>query len=141
MGFKLSVDGADKVELGVENLISVKFDMDTPDDSNARSTDIGTTLVVSGKILTAIGGEAADATLNLAKWSVVPAESSDSYRTVVVTVINAEQVVREYTFPNAFVVDYTEDYGDTEGIGEFTLKVKQKKDKIANVKLEGGYGM
>ena len=141
MGFKLTVDGPDKIDLGIEHLLSVQFEMDTPNDSNARSTDVGTTLVIRGKILTAIGGEAADSTLSIAKWSVVPAEAADSYRNLVVTVISAEQVVRQINFPNAFVVDYQEDFGNTEGIGEFTLRVKQKKDKISNVKLEGGYGM
>lgn len=141
MGFKLMIDGADKVELGIEHILSVAFEMDTPHDSNARSTDVGTTLVIKGKILTAIGGEAADSTLNIAKWSIVPAESADSYRNLSIAVVSADQVVRQINFPNAFVIDYKEEFGNTEGIGEFTLKVKQKKDKIANVKLEGGYGI
>ncbi len=53
--------------------------------------------------------------------------------------IAASQVVRKYTYPNAFVVDYKEDYGDTEGVGTFTLIIKQKKDKMAQVTVEGGY--
>ena len=43
---------------------------------------------------------------------------------------------RKYYFPNAFIIDYKEDYGDTEGTGTFTLVIKQKKDKIANITVE-----
>ena len=42
-------------------------------------------------------------------------------------------------FPNAFVVDYQESYGDTEGIGEFTLVIRQKKDKFELTTIDGGY--
>ncbi|MNC71413.1 hypothetical protein D3C75_1223340 [compost metagenome] len=53
--------------------------------------------------------------------------------------IAADQVVRKIHFPNAFVVDYTERYGDTEGVGEFTLYIKQKKDKTEFTKIDGGF--
>jgi hypothetical protein len=43
-------------------------------------------------------------------------------------------------FPNAFVVDYTEDYFDTEGVGTFKLVIRQKKDKFELCTIEGGYG-
>ena len=59
---------------------------------------------------------------------------------VTVEVIAASQVVRKYSYPNAFVVDYKEDYGDVEGIGTFKLIMKQKKDKMSNLKFEGGFG-
>lgn len=140
MGFKLSVTGGESIELGVHNLLSVEFMTDTPDDSNARSTDLGTTLAIVGKILTPVGGEKADDTMNIAKWSLVPAEQADCYRNVKVDVISANQVVRQIQLPNAFVVDYTEEYGDGEGTGTFKLFVKQKKDKTQLVKFEGGFG-
>ncbi|MNP63611.1 hypothetical protein D3C76_1590240 [compost metagenome] len=54
-------------------------------------------------------------------------------------VIAADQVVREVSFPNAFVVDYTESFGDTEGVGTFSLYIKQKKDKTEFAKVLGGY--
>lgn len=46
---------------------------------------------------------------------------------------------RKYYFPNAFVIDYKEDFGDVEGTGTFTLVVKQKKDKLDRITVEGGY--
>lgn len=140
MGFRLNVEGGDSIQLGIESIENVKYKTDTPNDSNARSKDVGATLYVTGKILTAIGGGATDSTKNLGKWSLIPAEKADCYRRVTVEVVSAEQIVRKITFPNAFVIDYTEHYGDTEGIGTFDLVVRQKKDKLSEVTVEGGYG-
>lgn len=140
MGFKLKVEGAESIDLGIENILTVEFKTDTPDDSNARSTDLGTSLVIKGKILTPVDGEAADSTMKLAQWSLVPAEKADCYRNVTVDVISASQVVRQISLPNAFVVNYIESYGDEEGVGTFNLHLKQKKDKTAMVKFQGGFG-
>ena len=105
MGFRVKVEGAETIDLSIESIETVEFKTDTPDDSNARSTDQGTTLVVTGKILTPVGGEAADSTIKLAHWSLVPAVKADCYRSIKVEVIAASQVVRQMTLPNAFVVD------------------------------------
>jgi len=141
MGFTLKVDGLSTIELGTTSITSVKFKTDIPADSNARSTDIGSTVVISGKNLTAVDGDPFDATKQLGLWALVPAEKSDCYRNVAIEVIAASQVVRKYTYPNAFVVDYKENYGDAEGVGTFTLIIKQKKDKMSQVAVEGGYSV
>ena len=60
MGFKVKIEGAESIDLNIESILSVEFKTDTPDDSNARSTDLGTTLAITGKILTPVDGEAAD---------------------------------------------------------------------------------
>ena len=136
MGFTLKVEGNTTIELGTTSITGVKVSTDIPQDSNARSTDLGSTITVTGKILTAVDGDPFDATRQLG-----PAENSDCYRKVTVEVIAASQVVRKYSYPNAFVVDYKEDYGDVEGIGTFKLIMKQKKDKMAQVSVEGGYSI
>lgn len=139
MGFRLKVEGPETIDLGIENILTVEFKTDTPNDSNARSTDLGTSLIITGKILTAVDGEASDSTMKLAEWSLVPGEKADCYRNAMVEVISASQIVRKISLPNAFIVDYTEDYGDQEGVGTFYLHMKQKKDKTAMVELEGGF--
>ena len=48
---------------------------------------------------------------------------------------------KRQTFPNAFVVDYKEDYGDLEWVVTFRLMIKQKKDKMAQIAVEGGYSV
>lgn len=141
MGFVLKVEGPETIELGLESIIAVEYSTDTPDDSNARSTDVGATLRIKGKILTATDGDNSDDTMKLGLWSLVPAEKSDCYRKVTLEVISADQVVRKINLPNAFVVDYTEKFGDTEGVGEFYLFIKQKKDKTDLAKIEGGYSV
>ena len=47
--------------------------------------------------------------------------------------------MRQISIPNAFVVDYVEDFTDESGAGTFSLLIKQKKDKMANLKFEGGF--
>ena len=115
--------------------MDVKFLSESPDDSNARATDLGIILEIKGKILAATNGDAEDDT----QWSLVPAESSDAYRTVSLEVISAGQMVRKIDMTNAFVVDYEEAYGNQAGTGTFSLKIKQKKEKVKEVAIEGGY--
>lgn len=140
MGFRLTIEGAtESIVLGMDNIQTVTYQMDTPDDSNARATDVGTILKISGKIITAVDGDEADDTMKIALWSLVSAEKADAYRKATLEVIAADQVVRKVHFPNAFVVDYTEVFGDGEGVGTFELFIKQKKDKTELTTIEGGY--
>lgn len=126
-------------EIAKECVRSVKFSTDIPLDSNARTKDVGSTLTITGRILTAVDGDPFDSTRKLALWSAVPAEKADCYRKVTVEHVAAGVMERKYYFPNSFVIDYKEDYGDVEGTGTFTLVLKQKKDKLANITVEGGY--
>ena len=140
MGFRLEVTGGDPIKFDERAIINAEFSSLSPHDSNARATDYGMELKIWGKMLFSLGGEEQDATLNMAKWSVVPSESADSYRKVKVDVISASQVVRQITLPNAFVMEYSESLDDKTGVGEFYLHVKQKKDKTTETAIEGGFG-
>ena len=140
MGFRLEIDGSGPVKLSENAIKRVEFESEIPEDSNARATDNGVTVKIWGKMNFSLGGEEQDSTLNLAKWSLVPSESADSYRTVKVDVISASQVVRQITLPNAFVMEYSESLDDETGVGEFYLHVKQKKDKTSQTTLEAGFG-
>lgn len=139
MAFIVKVDGVESFEISKECVRSVKMMTDIPLDSNARTKDVGSTMVIKGKILTSVDGDPFDSTRQLALWSVVPAEKASSYRKVTVEYVAAGIMERKYCFPNAFVVDYKENYGDEAGTGTFTLVIKQKKDKINNITVEGGY--
>lgn len=141
MGFRVSIDGLGPVNLTEQCVKRVEFQSEIPADSNARATDNGATLKIWGKMLFSLGAEAQDATLNLAKWSVVPSESADAYRNVKVDVVAAGQIVRQVTLPNAFVMEYEESLDDETGVGEFYLHVKQKKDLTKMVAVEGGFGV
>ena len=139
MGFRVKIEGAETIDLSIESVETVKVTTDTPKDSNARSKDVGSSITITGKILTAVDGDPFDSTRQMGLWSLVPAEKADCYRKITVEVISADQIIRKITYPNAFVVDYKENFGDTEGIGTFTLVARQKKDKLTAVTIEGGY--
>ncbi len=135
MGFRVTIDGSGPVNLTEQCVTSVEFFSDIPKDSNARATDNGTALKIRGKLLFSLGAEAQDATINMAKWSVVPSESADAYRNVKVDVVAAGQIVRQFTLPNAFVMEYEEELDDETGVGA----LKQKKDLTKMTKIEGGF--
>lgn len=140
MGFRLNVKGQnEEILLDKESIVDVKYISETPDDSNARATDLGVILEIKGKILASVSGDSEDDTRKVAKWSLVPSESSDAYRQASLEIISAGQMVRKINMSNVFVVDYIEEYGDKAGTGLFTLKIKQKKEKVKEVEIEGGY--
>lgn len=139
MSYKVTVEGLESFEIAKECVRSVEYTTDIPLDSNARTKDVGSTLTITGRILTAVDGDPFDSTRKLALWSAVPAEKSDCYRKVTVEHVAAGVMERKYFFPNAFVIDYKEEYDNGEGTGIFTLIIKQKKDKLANITVEGGY--
>ena len=140
MGFRLTVKGQnEEILLDKESILDVKYMSETPDDSNARATDLGVILEIKGKILAAANGDTEDDTRKVAQWSLVPSESSDAYRQASLEVISAGQMVRKIDMTNVFVVDYIEEYGSQAGTGTFSLKIKQKKEKDIEVAIEGGY--
>ena len=114
MSYKVTVEGMESFEIAKECVRSVRFSTDIPLDSNARTKDVGSTLTLTGRILTAVDGDPFDSTRKLALWSAVPAEKADCYRKVTVEHIAAGNMDRKYYLPNAFVVDYKEYFGDAE---------------------------
>lgn len=139
MSYKVTVEGVESFEIAKECVRRVDYSTDIPQDSNARTKDVGSTITIEGRILTAVDGDPFDSTRKLALWSVVPAEKGDCYRKVTVEHIAAGVMERKYYFPNAFVILYEEDYADKEGTGTFKLMIKQKKDKLDKITVEGGY--
>jgi len=138
MGIILKGDG--NIDIGIEAIETIEVSVDTPKDTDAKTTDMGATIRISGKILTVLD-DATEGTKELALWSMVPAEKTECYRKLNIKVNSAGTIVRDYTIPNAFIVDYQENYGDTEGVGTFILVVKQKKDKLKSIEINGGYAM
>lgn len=141
MGFKLVVSGGtENISLDERSIKTVVFRSDSAVDSNARATDFGITAEITGKMLFKLGADGDDGTLGLSKWSQVPSERADCYRNAQIDVVAAGQVVRKYTIPDAFVMQYDEELDDETGVGTFRLVIKQKKDENREVKIEGGYG-
>ena len=103
--------------------------------------DLGVTMIIVGKILSdsAEVGKPADSTAKLLEWSAIPAEKKEAYKNVVVTVNAGGISTRRYQLPDAFVVDYFEDFDNQEGGGQFTLVLKQRKNKLKDVMVTGGF--
>lgn len=141
MGFRMKIAGeTEEIVFDERSITKVEFDSISSPDSNARATDFGLTVKVWGKMLYKLGGEGNDSVLGLAKWSQVPSEKADCYRQAEITVVSAGQVVRQFTLPYAFVMDYREEVDDESGVGTFYIHMKQKKDENAAAKIEGGFG-
>ena len=140
MGFTLKVEGNTTIELGTTSITGVKVSTDIPQDSNARSTDLGSTITVTGKILTAVDGDPFDATRQLGLWALVPAENSDCYRKVTVEVIAASQVVVSIPIQR-FCCGLQGRLRRCGRHRHFKLIMKQEKDKMAQVSVEGGYSI
>lgn len=140
MGFRLAVNGgAGNINLDERSIEKVVFSSDSATDSNARATDFGIAVKITGKMLFKLGVDGEDGTLGLSKWSQVSSDRADCYRNAEIDVVSSGQVVRKYTIPNAFVMEYEEHVDDETGVGTFYLHIKQKKDENSTVKIEGGY--
>lgn len=129
------------IEIEAESTREITFKVDIPPDNRARTKDVGVTMIVKGKIMadTASAGNAADSTAKLMEWSIVPSEKKEAYRSVTVKVTSGGITTRQYELPNAYIVNYREDYINAEGDGEYTLTIKQMKNKVADVKVTGGF--
>ncbi|WP_066900675.1 hypothetical protein [Streptobacillus notomytis] len=141
MGFKLNLKGSsEEFTVEQENIVSVKFLSDTNDSSNARSTDLSIGLEIEGKIIPSIGqNDVEDPTRKLLLWSLVSAEDLEAYKNVTLEIILAGNVVRKVNLTNAFLIDYNEYFDEKNGNGTFLLKIRQKKEKIKEIVIEGGY--
>lgn len=138
MGFKVNIEAKESINLGIETVTSVKFLTETPDDSNARSTDLGLGVEIAGKIRANVAG-VADETVKVAQWALVPAEDAMCYGKVSVDVISGGKVVRQIIMDTVYVVAYKETFADETGVGTFVLTLKQKKDKNNTVEYQGGF--
>ena len=139
MGFRVKITGGKDVEFNEGVITSVQFLSETPDASNARSNDLGVVLKIIGRINFSLGAEIEDSTVELDNWALMPSDQADCYREVQVQVVNGGQIIRQYTYPNAFVMGYSENLNDDEGVGQFELIVKQKKDLTDKVELKGNF--
>lgn len=134
MPIKVKIAGGIELE---KCLTSVSFNVDTSDDSDARTTDIANTIEINGKIDIDF-----ESTIGLYTWSLIKPNNSnkaDVYRNVEVEITSNKdnKLLRKVVFPEAFVVDYSEDYSNEEGVGMFRLYLKQKKDNNEVVNATG----
>lgn len=137
-GAKLVIAGAEPIELGEKIITKIGFRVETPGDSNARSTDVAKIISVEGRIIPEIAGSAGEPVAKVHQWAHVKTGPT-VYRSAELTYQGDSTTQRKYTLPKAYVLSYNEDFSDREGTGTFKLELCQKKDENKNVKIEGGF--
>ena len=140
MAFYIDIKNPD-ITIEPECTQKVEFTVDIPPNSQARTKDVGVCITITGKILLDAenAGQAADSTVKLLEWSKIPVEKREAYRSVTVNAKAGGVNTRQYEFPDAFIIDYTENFDTSEGTGQFVLKLKQMRSKLAAVKITGGF--
>lgn len=138
MGFTVKIEGPESIYLGEEIIGMVEANLAAGGDARARSTQDLASVQIIGNLYTIDGGANSD-TIKLFEWAQSPAEEVDkAYRKVTVEIITNGTIFRKIELPNAFVIGYNERYNAQTGYGEFVLSIRQKADKIVDVKIEGG---
>lgn len=124
---------ADVAEL-TEEVLKVEFDSTTSTTSDARSSNIGATITISGRVsYDADKPFMKDSTKAIAAWSTVKPDSADTYKAVSVE-FNHTGLTRKYELSHAFVISFHEEFEDQNGL--FELVVRQKKDRLDGVTVE-----
>lgn len=136
--YKLKAEGAFSFELTEETVEAFASKTDIPKNTDGRPVDTAATLVIKGKIRSAGDGGITDATVQAAQWAN-NMDDSRAYQLTTATATAAGQVLRRNTYPQAFVVGYSEEFDVENGVGSFELKVRQKKDLLEGIKVEGGF--
>lgn len=138
MGFKLIVEGNETLTYGKDIIQFVNVTLSTPGDSRAKSTNMYSTVWITGNLHADDDNAANSETLKLFKWAQIPAGDETAYRKVTVKVTGVNKYFREIKLNKAFVVDYNEKYSSSSGVGSFNIVIRQKADKVDDVDVSGG---
>ncbi|SOC09042.1 hypothetical protein SAMN05880501_105171 [Ureibacillus xyleni] len=117
-------------------ITEVEFKYDSPDEVKDKASRGSMTIIVKGEINEENDGETLDL---INDWVKLEGQEKGAYCKVTLDVFGAdERYLRQYMFPQAFVVDYSEHF-DTEGDGKFQLLIRQRQDKLSNINIDGSF--
>lgn len=135
MKYEVKISGPVSVELSADEVTGVKFLSDSPDDANARSSELTLSATVEGKVLfDALSDVQSD---KLAAWAVKDHEDESDYATVEITCTGADaSIARKVTLTSAFLAAYNESFTSNSSIGRFKAVFKQVKTKNAAFTVE-----
>jgi hypothetical protein len=89
------------------------------DDYSSRHTNNRSSIKITGYI------DTDESTVGLYNWALLPATNPDCYKEITVEHYKSGKLLRKVTFSKAFVVDYSEEYSNDEGVGFFMLHIRQ----------------
>ncbi|MBQ3544192.1 MAG: hypothetical protein IJA34_04305 [Lachnospiraceae bacterium] len=135
MKYEVKISGPVNIELSADEVTGVKFLSDSPNDANARSSELTLSATVEGKILyDALTEVQSD---QLAAWAVKDHEEESDYATVEITCTGANaSVARKVTLTSAFLAAYNESFNGNSSIGRFKAVFKQVKTKNSAFTVE-----
>ena len=116
MSYKVTISDGTVLQECIEN---VTFNVDAPKDYNSWNTNVRKSIRITGKI------DTDESTISLYNWALLPATNKDCYKEITVEEYRKNILVRKVHFSKAFVAQYSENYSNSNGVGTFTLYVKQ----------------
>lgn len=136
--YELKAEGAFSFALGEETVEGFATETGIPKNTDGRAVDTSSTMTVKGKIRSAGDSGITDATVQAAQWAN-NMDDGRAYQKATATATAAGQVLRRDTLPNSFVISYSEAFNVESGVGNFEIKLRQKKDLLEGVLVEGGF--
>ncbi len=136
--YEVIIEGPEVEEIKLVNkeIDSVEVKLDSEKDhAFDRANDMVGQIRIKGSILP----EGKTKTKNLFKWTL-DTEKAKVYRTVTVQIKEDEyNLLREYKFDNAFVVDYTEEFGtggkETRDNGKYEILISQRQVNLDQIQI------
>jgi uncharacterized FlaG/YvyC family protein len=136
MGIALKVAGANvNLELKNYEIRGYEFDYSVGNSKYAKSSEDNRELVIIGDISKIIEKNKTILTL-IRNWAKHEYEDSSYYNSVTITHTYSDEVIREITFPNAFIKEYKETIDTHTGHGIFRIALLQKFDKREEIEIE-----
>lgn len=123
------------IKLDHKVITGVEFGVISPEDVDAKGAILCTCIKLTGNILNTSGEQ----TIGLATWATDDNQTTYEYKKVSVTYNHDNATVRQYILPQAFVVDYREEFGDHSGNGTFEIVMNQKRQYIEETEVNGGF--
>jgi len=114
--YKVTISDGTVLEKSIQHVSYIVY---PPDDYDIRRNYPRNSMVISGII------DIGEGTVGLYKWALIPGTNKECYKDVTVEHFYAGQLVSKVKFSKAFVVDYSESYSNSEGVGYFTIYLRQ----------------
>ncbi len=114
--YKVTISDGTVLEKCINN---VQFYTLQSDDYSSRDTNNRKSIKITGYI------DTEESTISLYNWALLPATNPDCYKTVTVEHYKSDKLLRKVSFSKAFVVDYSEEHSNDEGVGFFTIHIRQ----------------
>ena len=139
MGLNLKITG-NQININTTNfgiIQGYEFNYSVPDSKYAKGSQDNRELIIKGSISQTLQ-KAPEVIEQLRKWAKTEYTNTKDkyYHSTTITVIHADTVVREITFPDAFIKDYKEEIDPLTGDGTYTITLMQKLDKRIDVVID-----